>query len=65
VRIYGPVRSVVDVMRLRHRVGDPVALRALRHWVKRPEADLAEVLDYARALDVEDPVRQAVEAVLS
>ncbi|MGH3755540.1 MAG: type IV toxin-antitoxin system AbiEi family antitoxin domain-containing protein [Pseudonocardiaceae bacterium] len=65
VRIYGPARSVVDVMRLRHRVGEPVALRALRHWVQRPEADLAELLDYARALDVEGPVRQAVEAVLS
>ncbi|MGH8898988.1 MAG: hypothetical protein ACRDZ4_18680 [Egibacteraceae bacterium] len=65
VRIYGPARSVVDVMRLRYRVGDPVALRALRRWVQRPEADLAELLDYARVLDVEGPVRQAVEVVLS
>mgnify|MGYP001796881513 CR=1 FL=1 len=64
-RVCGPARSVVDVMRLRHRVGEPVALRALRHWVQRPDADLAELLDYARALDVEGPVRQAVEAVLS
>jgi predicted transcriptional regulator of viral defense system len=31
---------------------------------ERPDTDLAELLDYARALDVEGPVRQAV-AVLS
>jgi hypothetical protein len=38
---------------------------ALRHWVERPDADPAELLDYGRALDVEGPVRHAVEAVLS
>lgn len=65
VRIYGAARSVVDVMRQRHRIGDPVALRALRRWVERRAGDPAELLDYARALDVEGPVRQAVEAVLS
>ncbi|MGH3912876.1 MAG: type IV toxin-antitoxin system AbiEi family antitoxin domain-containing protein [Pseudonocardiaceae bacterium] len=65
VRIYGAARSVVDVMRLRRRIGDPVALRALRRWVERRAGDPAELLGYARALDVEGPVRQAVEAVLS
>jgi hypothetical protein len=32
---------------------------------ERPDADPAELLDYARALDVEGPVRRVVEAVLS
>ncbi|MGH3799026.1 MAG: type IV toxin-antitoxin system AbiEi family antitoxin domain-containing protein [Pseudonocardiaceae bacterium] len=65
VRIYEAARSVVDVMRLRHRIGAPVALRALRRWVERRTRDPAELLYYAGALDVEGPVRQAVEAVLS
>lgn len=65
VRIYGAARSVVDVMRMRRRIGNPVALRALRLLVERRAGDPAELLGYARALDVESPVRQAVEAVLS
>jgi predicted transcriptional regulator of viral defense system len=65
VRIYGAARCVVDVMRMRRRIGDPVALRALRLLVERRAGDPAELLGYARALDVEGPVRQAVEAVLS
>lgn len=65
VRIYGAARSVADVMRMRRRIGDPVALRALRLLVERRAGDPAELLSYARALDVEGPVRQAVEAVLS
>lgn len=52
VRIDRAVRSVVDVMRM-------------RLLVERRAGDPAELLGYARALDVEGPVRQAVEAVLS
>lgn len=65
IDVYGPARSVVDAMRLRSRVGEPLALRALRLYLGRRGAKPAELLDYARALDVEGPVRQAVEAVLS
>jgi hypothetical protein len=65
IDVYGPARSVVDAMRLRSRVGEPLALRALRLYLQRRGAKPAELLDYARALDVEGPVRQAVEAVLS
>jgi predicted transcriptional regulator of viral defense system len=65
VPAYGPARSVVDAMRLRHRLGEPVALRALRHYVLRSDAQLSDLITYAQALDVEGPVRRAVEAVLS
>jgi len=65
IAVYGPARSVVDAMRMRARVGGPVALRALRRYLTRRGAQPAELLRYARALDVEGPVRQAVDAVLS
>lgn len=65
VPAYGPARSVVDAMRLRNRLGEPIALRALRHYVLRREAQLGDLITYAQALDVEGPVRRAVEAVLS
>lgn len=65
VRVYGPARSVVDAMRLRWAVGESLALRALRQYLGLRTANPTELLRYARALDVEGPVRQAVEAVLS
>lgn len=65
VPVYGPARSVVDAMRLRRRVGEPQALRALRLYLETRGARPTELLEYARALDVEGPVRRAVEAVLS
>lgn len=63
VPIYGPGRTVVDVMRLRRRIGENVALRALRRYLRRGDAHPAELIALARALDVEGPVRRAVEAV--
>ena len=65
VPIYAPARSVVDAMRLRGRVGEPLALHALRRYLTRGDARPAELINYARALDVEGPVRIAVEAVTS
>lgn len=65
VRIYDPPRSVVDAMRLRHRIGEPVALQALRRYLGRADTRPARLLELARALDVEGPLRQAASAVLS
>ncbi|MGH3439919.1 MAG: type IV toxin-antitoxin system AbiEi family antitoxin domain-containing protein [Sciscionella sp.] len=65
VAVYSPARSVVDVMRLRERVGESLALRALRRYVERRDARLADLASYARALGVEGPVRRAVEVMTS
>ncbi|MFF4773911.1 type IV toxin-antitoxin system AbiEi family antitoxin domain-containing protein [Microtetraspora fusca] len=65
IRIYSPARSVVDCMRLRHRVGDEVALRALRSYLRRRGTTSGELLRFARVLDVEGPVKQAIEVVLA
>ena len=65
VPIYSPARSVADAMRLRHRLGQTLALQALRRYLHSPQARPGELLELARALDVEGPVRTAAEAVLS
>lgn len=65
VRVYDAGRSVVDVMRLRHRVGAPVALQALRRYLARGDARPGELVSYARRLGVEGPVADAVDLVLS
>ena len=65
VRVYGEARSVVDAMRLRHRFGESLALHALGTYLRRRRNGVTELLDLARLLDVEGPVRTAVEAVLA
>jgi predicted transcriptional regulator of viral defense system len=61
VRIYDPARTVVDLMRLRHRVGEPAALAALHRYLRRRDARPAELLETAAALRVYGPVLRALD----
>jgi hypothetical protein len=66
VPVYGPARSVIDAMRLRHLYGDSLALHALGRYLREPGLrDITQLMDLARALGVEGPVRTATEAVLA
>jgi hypothetical protein len=61
VRIYGAERTVIDVMRLRGRLGEAVALGALRRYLRRRQARPGVLLDMARRLKVLGPVRAAID----
>lgn len=61
VRIYGAERTVVDLMRLRHRLGEPLALGALRRYLRRRDTRPGELIGLARELGVLGPVRTAVD----
>jgi predicted transcriptional regulator of viral defense system len=65
VRVYGPERTVVDLMRLRRRIGEPTALIALRRYVSGQAARPGELLELARALDVLGPTRAALDVLES
>jgi predicted transcriptional regulator of viral defense system len=62
VRIYDPARTVVDLMRLRNRVGAPIALAALYRYLRRRDARPAELLEAAARLRIYGPVLQALDA---
>jgi hypothetical protein len=61
VRIYDPGRTVVDLMRLRHGLGGPLAHGALHRYLRRPDARPDELLRLATALGVFGPVRLALD----
>ena len=61
VRVYSPARTVVDLMRLRTRMGEALAVVALRRYLGGRGARPGELVELARALDVLGPVRSAVE----
>lgn len=61
VRIYDPTRTVVDLMRMRHRLGEPLAHVALHRYLRRRDAQPGQLLRLATALDVAGPMRLALD----
>jgi predicted transcriptional regulator of viral defense system len=61
VRIYDPARTVVDLMRLRHRFGESLAYSVLKRYTTSTFANPALVLRYALALDTYQPTRLALD----
>jgi predicted transcriptional regulator of viral defense system len=65
VRIYDAERTIVDLMRLRHRLGEPLAHAASQRYVKRRGAKPARLLEYAAALGVYGPMRNALDIAIA
>lgn len=61
VRIYTAARTVIDLMRLRHRFGESLALVAMRRYLRRRDAAPAKLLHLASMFDVAGPVRRALD----
>ena len=61
IRIYNQARTVVDLMRLRGRLGEPVAYTAVNRYLRQRAARPGLLFEYAAALHVSGPVRQAVD----
>ena len=62
--IYSPERSVVDAIRLRNQVGADIAYKALRRYLKRPEASPSDLLRLARRLRVGGPMSDALMVLM-
>lgn len=63
VRIYDAARTVVDLMRFRHRFGEPVAHASLHRYLASAAPRSALLLEYARALGVFGPMRAALDVM--
>jgi len=65
VGVYSPERSLVDMIRLRHREGSDIAWEALRRWLGRKGSKPAALIEMAKSLHgAERAVRNALEIVL-
>ena len=65
VGLYSPERSLVDMIRLRHRESADIAWEALRRWLGRKGAKPAALVEMAKALHgAGRAVRNALEIVL-
>jgi len=65
IGLYSPERTLVDVIRLRHREGPDVAWQALRRWIARRGSKPAALLAMAKHFHgAEKAVRDALQVVL-
>jgi predicted transcriptional regulator of viral defense system len=65
VGLFSPERSLVDVIRLRHREGSDIAWDALRRWLRRKGAKPTALIEISKSLHgAERAVRNALEIVL-
>lgn len=65
VGLYSAERSIIDVVRLRHREGSDIAWEALRRWLARPGRSPASLIDLAAHIPgAESPLRHALEILL-
>lgn len=61
VRIYDAARTVVDLMRFRKRLGEPIAHAALHRCLAAPRSKPALLLDHAEALGTFGPMHAALD----
>lgn len=65
VGLYGPQRSIVDAVRLRHREGEELGYTALRRWLRRQGSSPSALLATARHFPQAEPaIRRALEILL-
>lgn len=65
IGLYSAERSIVDVIRLRHREGSEIAWQALRQWLRRKGSKPAALVEMAKHFrGAERAVRAALEVVL-
>ncbi|MBV9823759.1 MAG: type IV toxin-antitoxin system AbiEi family antitoxin domain-containing protein [Actinobacteria bacterium] len=65
VRIYDPVRTVVDLMRLRGRLGEALAFAALQRYLRRRDARPADLSRMASTLGVGGPVQRVLDVAMA
>ena len=65
IAVYSAERTVADCMRLRHRVGDTVAIRALRTYLSRHRNRAADLMAIARQLGDAIALSRTIQVVLS
>ena len=55
IGLYSAERCLVDAFRLRHHVGEDVAIEALKRWLTRPDAVPAQLMRLARSFPKAQP----------
>jgi predicted transcriptional regulator of viral defense system len=64
VRIYSREKTIADCFKFRDKIGLDIALEALKDYLRQPNRNIGEILNYARINRVEKIIRPYLQAVI-
>ena len=64
VRIYDREKTVADCFKFRNRIGEDIALEALKDYIRQPKMDVHKLLGYARINRVEKLMTSYLKSLL-
>ncbi|MBN1779634.1 type IV toxin-antitoxin system AbiEi family antitoxin domain-containing protein [bacterium] len=64
IKIYGKEKSVCDVIRMRHLVGEDIAMEGLNSYIRQSEKDINKLLETAIFCKIRHIVEPAVKAMI-
>jgi len=64
VKIYNREKTVTDCFKFRNRVGEDVALEALKDYIRQPKMDVHKLLEYAKINRVEKLMTPYLKSLL-
>lgn len=65
VRIYNQEKSICDMFRYRNRLGEDIALESLKNYLRRKEADINRLMEYAGQFQVQAVMEPYVKAMIA
>lgn len=64
VKVYSPAKTVADCFKYRNRIGNDVAVEALRETLRERRATPAEIMGYAKICRVETVILPYMQALV-
>jgi predicted transcriptional regulator of viral defense system len=65
VRIYNKEKTICDMFRYRNKIGENLALEALKNYLRRRDADIGKLNEYAVICQVKTVMLPYVKAMVS
>lgn len=64
IRVYSPAKTVADSFKFRHKIGNDIALEALRECLRKKKATLDELWEAAKVCRVANVMRPYMESLV-
>jgi predicted transcriptional regulator of viral defense system len=64
IRIYSPEKTIVDCFKFRTKIGEEVAIEALKDYMKKYRLKIDKIIEYARIDRVEKLIRPYLETLI-
>ena len=64
VRVYSREKTISDCFKFRHKIGEDLAIQALKDYLRQPPPDIPKILEFARLNRVESILTPYLKAAL-